>query len=175
MAGSGSGYRRQWRGLGLTSAERSGKQTSISWCLFLIKLLSGRPMPQGRKFFSQMKNPDDGLAIIHRVHAHEDFNRTAQILLTLLNNAQRQHPGKQRCLYLDIDGHRDAKGDYDHDMHELQTKYMEEFLIHFLTRAVTPSGTFQNPNPQNDNIPASLNLIKIDRHGDGAEDLKPRF
>ena len=103
-----------------------------------------------------MKNQDGPLLIVHRVHAHEDFNRTAQILLLLLNEAQRQHPDTNRCLRLEIDGHRDSKGDFDHDMLELQSKFMMEFLMQFLTSAEFPAGKIQNPNPQINEIPPSL-------------------
>ena len=123
-------------------------------------------------------NDSDSIAIAHQVHAHEDFNRTAQILLSLLNEAQRQHPGKKRCLFLEIDGHKNSAGEFDHDMFELQTKFMTDFLIQFLTRVESPVGVFQNPNPQNDTIPKSLGLIKIDRPpSDGPDTFKtkPRF
>ena len=124
-----------------------------------------------------MKDPADAIAIVHRVLAREDFNRTAQILLGLLNQAQRQHPGRKRCLYLEIEGHRDSKGDFDHDMFELQTKFMVGFLLQFLTRVEMPAGSIQNPNPQNNVIPESLNLIKVDRPSDGLGEskTKPRF
>ena len=124
-----------------------------------------------------MNDPADAIAIVHRVHVDEDFSRSAQILLVLLNKAQLQHPGRKRCLYLEIDGHRDSKGDFDHDMFELQTKFMMDFLLQFLTRVEMPSGSIQNPNPQNDVIPENLSLIKIDRPSDGLGDFKtnPRF
>jgi hypothetical protein len=120
-----------------------------------------------------VKDPADVIAIAHRVLAHEDFNRTAQILLVLLVKAQRQYPGKKRCLYLEIDGHRNSAGGFDHDMFELQSKFMGEFLIQFLTRAESPLGIFQNPNPQNNEIPESLNLIKVVQPpSDGADEFK---
>ena len=124
-----------------------------------------------------MKDPADAIAIVHKVLASEDFNRTAQILLVLLNKAQLQHPGKKRCLYLEIDGHRNLKGDFDNDMLELQTKFMGDFLLQFLTHVKMPSGSIQNPNPQNNAIPESLSLIKIDRPSDGLGESKmtPRF
>lgn len=117
----------------------------------------------------------DAIAIVHRVHPHEDFNRTAQILLLLLNKAQREHPGKRRCLHLEINGHRDSNGKFDHDMLELQSKFMSEFLIQFLTRVELPLCAIQNPNPQIDEIPESLNLIRIDPpSADGAAGFKPK-
>ena len=125
-----------------------------------------------------MKRTASGIAIAHRVFAHEDFDHTANILLQLLNNAQRQFAGAKRHLYLDIDGHRNSAGGFDDDMLELQSKFMAEFLIQFLTRADTPLGSFQNPNPQNDKIPEEMQLIRVDRPPSGGLDqsaIKPRF
>jgi len=125
-----------------------------------------------------MKNPSNNIAIAHLVLAHENFDRTAQILLQLLSEAQHQHPGKKRYLFLKIDGHRNSNGGFDDDMHELQSKFMAEFLIQFLTRVETPLGTFQNPNPQNDEIPERLDLVQVDRPAPGGSDefkIKPRF
>jgi hypothetical protein len=62
-------------------------------------------------------------------------------------------------------------------MLELQTKFMGDFLLQFLTHVKMPSGSIQNPNPQNNVIPENLSLIKIDRPSDGLGESKmtPRF
>jgi hypothetical protein len=126
-----------------------------------------------------MKSPSDPIAIAHRVLPHENFERTTQILLKLLHDSQRQHPGKKRHLCLEIEGHRTSNGGFDHDMFELQSKFMLEFLIQFLTRTQMPLGTFQNPNSQNNEIPERLDLIAIDppspSPGSGEFKAKPRF
>lgn len=125
-----------------------------------------------------MKTPDDAIAIVHRVLAHEDFDDTARILLQLLNDAQRKSPGAKRCLYLEIDGHRNSMGTFDEDMFDLQSKFMADFLIQFLSSAETPLARFENPKPQNNEIPKELNLIKIDHPASGGPDesmIKPRF
>jgi hypothetical protein len=125
-----------------------------------------------------MKTPDDKIAIAHRVLAHEDFDETARILLKLLNDAQSKFPGANRYLYLEIDGHRNASGGFDQDTLELQTKFMEDFLIQFLIGADTPLAKFKNPKLQNNEIPKELNLIKIDpppAGGPGESGVKPRF
>ena len=125
-----------------------------------------------------MKTPDDTIAIAHRVLALEDFDETARILLNLLNDAQSKFPGAKRYLYLEIDGHRNSKGGFDQDMLELQTKFMEDFVIQFLIGADTPLAKLKNPKPQNNEIPKELNLIKIDppaSGGPGESGIKPRF
>jgi len=109
-----------------------------------------------------MKKRDKGAVIYHRVFAHEDFDHTAHVLLRLLRNAQRACPGAPRYLYLDIDGHRNADGGFDEDMFELQSKFMAEFLLQFLTRAELPLGSVRNRKPQNDEIPEELDILKVD-------------
>jgi len=60
-------------------------------------------------------------------------------------------------------------------MFELQTKFMTEFLLQFLTSADLPCCKLQNPNPQIDEIPESLALIKIDRPPSaGSDEFKPK-
>ena len=116
-----------------------------------------------------MNHPAGPIAIAHRVLAHEDFDRTAQILLKLLNNAQRKFPGVKRSLFLEIDGHRNSNGGFDDDMFELQSKFIQEFLLQFLTRAVTPLAEYENPAPHNDVIPEELHLVKVDPPLGGVE------
>ena len=122
-----------------------------------------------------MNPPSRPIAIAHRVLAHEDFEHTAQILLKLLNDAQRKFPGANRSLFLEIDGHRNSKGGFDDDMLELQSKFMQEFLLQFVNRAVTPLAEFKNPKPQNDAIPEELNLIRVDPTSPGTGGVKRRF
>jgi hypothetical protein len=109
-----------------------------------------------------MKTPDKTIAIYHRVFPHENFEDTARVLLQLLNKAQSDFPDAPRHLYLEIDGHRNSKGEFDDDMLELQTKFTVEVLIQFLRGANTPLAKVKNQKPQNNNVPSVLNLIKID-------------
>jgi hypothetical protein len=126
-----------------------------------------------------MNQPAGHIAIAHRVFPHEDFDQTAHILLKLLRNAQSKFPGAKRSLFLDIDGHRNSNGQFDDDMLDLQTKFMREFLLQFLSRAVTPLAEFENPEPQNNSIPEELNLIRVDppppSGRSGAPPSNPRF
>jgi hypothetical protein len=71
---------------------------------------------------------EKAVALYHCVYAHEGFEQSAQRLFQLVHDAQQQHPGKKRVLYLDIDGHRTSEGGFDADMFELQ----DEFLLGFL-------------------------------------------
>jgi len=109
-----------------------------------------------------MKTTKPPVVIAHQVLAHENFDKAAQTLLSLLHCAQRQCPGAERVLYLDLEGHTNPDGGFDDDMYELQTKFMVEILMKFLTRAETPLGVYRNSMPQDNNIPEALNLIQVD-------------
>ena len=119
----------------------------------------------------------DGVAIYHLVRVDEDFDHAAFNLLQLIRKVQQTHPGKRRILYLDIESHRNATGQFDQDMFELQSKFMSEFLLQFLSRVVMPLATIDNPRPQNDAIPDELNVLSIDnKSGDESSGgQKPRF
>ena len=83
----------------------------------------------------------------------------------------------KRALFLEIDGHRNSNGGFDDDMLELQSNFMQEFLLQFVTRVVTPLAEFENPKPQNNEIPAELHLIQVDppSAGTGGSEMKRRF
>ena len=114
----------------------------------------------------KLKPGRGGVAIYHVVYAHEDFERTAFNLLRLLQKAQREYPGQKRNLFIDIEGHRTAAGEFDHDMLELQSEFATEFLMQFLSRMVMPLATLENPRPQNDEVPGELTLISRDEGSD---------
>jgi len=124
-----------------------------------------------------MRKPAGVIIIAHVVSAHEDFDHAAQTLLHLLKETQRRHPGCPRALYLEIDGHRNAAGEFDREMIELQTAFMRRFLLQFLVCAETPLGSFENPKPQNEAIPEELNILEFDRPQSGGprKARKPRF
>jgi hypothetical protein len=97
-------------------------------------------------------------AIYHRVYAHEGFEEAAQTLFKLVQQAQQLRPNKKRVLFLDIDGHRNDQGGFDADMFELQTRFLAGFLGRFLTEFTCPLASAKNENPQDNDIPDSLNI-----------------
>jgi hypothetical protein len=124
-----------------------------------------------------MKKPAGIIVIAHVVSAHEDFDHAAHALFRLLRDTQSRHPGCPRALCLEIDGHRNAAGEFDRDMIEFQTAFMRRFLLQFLVCAETPLGSFENTKPQNDAIPKELNILTLDllRHRGPRKARKPRF
>jgi hypothetical protein len=57
------------------------------------------------------------------VHADESFETAAQMIVSIMRSAQRRAPGHPRVLYLDIDRHRLADGNFDPGMLELQKQF----------------------------------------------------
>jgi hypothetical protein len=96
------------------------------------------------------------VAIYHRVYEHEGFEKTAETLFDLVQRAEQQCPGRKRCLYLDVDGHRNSQGGFDSDIMEIQTKFLPQVLSRHLSEFWTLLGHWSNPKPQDNDIPPSL-------------------
>ena len=96
---------------------------------------------------------DRAVAIYHVVYEHEGFEESAQTLFHLVQQAEQQRPGKQRNLYLDIEGHNNDNGGFDKDMLELQTDYLLGFLSRYLSEIHAPLVKTKNPHSQDNNIP----------------------
>lgn len=99
---------------------------------------------------------DKKIAIYHRVYRRENFEKAAKDLFDLIRVAQEQNPNKDRVMYVDIDGHRNAAGGYDADMEELQREFAANVLLQFVKEIHFPLGTYSNPHNQNNNVPEML-------------------
>lgn len=100
---------------------------------------------------------EKGIAIYHVVRKHENFDHAANVLFELVKDAQAKHPGKERHLYLDIEGHKNKSGGFDPDMFELQKEYVLGFLGVWLSKISTPLYQIKNPNQSND-IPDEIHI-----------------
>ena len=78
----------------------------------------------------------DRIALYHRVMRRENFEKAAKDLFELLKTAQVKSPDKDRVLYVDIDGHRNSEGGYDHDMVERKGILALGFWDSFLLRSI---------------------------------------
>lgn len=54
--------------------------------------------------------------IYHSIIEDEDFEKSADILFQLLSHSIKDSPNKKRVLLLNIEGHLNDKGRFDHDM-----------------------------------------------------------
>jgi hypothetical protein len=98
------------------------------------------------------------VALYHRVYENEGFEEAARGLWGILRLAVEQYPGRARLLYLDIDGHQNSAGGFDHDMYELQTHFVLGHLMQFLTEAHVPLAHVRNPGQQSDEVPEELHI-----------------
>jgi hypothetical protein len=91
------------------------------------------------------------------VYQQDGFEQAATALFALVRRAERAHPGKRRVLYLDIEGHRNAQGAYDHEMVELQQEFLFGCLLPYLSEVYLPVGLHvTNPHPQRADLPDKL-------------------
>jgi hypothetical protein len=105
---------------------------------------------------SRVESGDKAIAIYHVVYPHEGFEEAAQALFTLVQEAQRRHPGKPRKLYLDIEGHRQSGGGFDPDMVELQQEFLLGFLSPYLSEIHAPLVRATNTKPQANELPPTF-------------------
>jgi hypothetical protein len=78
-----------------------------------------RPSSGGRRRSVRPSGGGKAIALYHAVYAHEGFEDAARAILEITRKAAQEYPGQPRLLYVDIDGHRNAKGGFDSDMYEL--------------------------------------------------------
>ncbi len=97
------------------------------------------------------------VALYHIVYRDEGFEEAATALFEIVREAERIYPGQRRILYLDIEGHRNEQGGYDHDVFELQRDFVLGVLMPFLAEAHLPiPGQVINREPQRNDIPDRL-------------------
>lgn len=90
--------------------------------------------------------------LYHVVKPYENFDKSAKSLFKLIVEAQKQVPNTERHIYLDIEGHRNEKGGFDHDMFELQSHFVG-FIMPYIKSISTPLGKMINPKNQINAIP----------------------
>ena len=118
---------------------------------------------KGRRFpglRSKRKQRKRALAqMSDRIMRRENFEKAAEDLFGLLKSAQAKYPNQERILYVDIDGHRNSEGGYDHDMFELQSDFGIGFLGKYFTEIHFPLASVKNPNPQCNDVPDKFEIF----------------
>ncbi|MGW1225590.1 HNH endonuclease signature motif containing protein [Streptomyces sp. NPDC002530] len=99
-----------------------------------------------------------GVAIHHDMKVYENFERSAQRIFACVRQAERASPGAPRFLYIDVQGHLNEAGGFDHDAHELMRDFAMGFLLPYLTEVHTPLLGVRNPEPQRNDIPHVLGI-----------------
>ena len=101
----------------------------------------------------EIRKDHDGVHLDYCVTEDQNFDGAVFGLLQLLQQAQRDHPDSPRHLHLAVEGHRLPNGAFDPDAFELQSKFLMEFLMEYLTHATIPLCEVKNPRPQKNSIP----------------------
>ena len=105
-----------------------------------------------------------GVALYHAVFEEENFEDSVYHIHRLLKSAQDTSPNKKRFLYIDIYGHRNETGGFDHDMYELQRYFLLGFIAPYLTEIHLPLGVIKNKKVQKNNVPETIEIIeKLDQ------------
>lgn len=123
--------------------------------------MARRPRQQTRKSRARK-----GVAIYHDMKVYENFERSAQRIFECVQAAQKQSPGAPRYLYLDIQGHRNEAGGYDHDALELMRDFAMGWLGQYLTEISNPLLHIRNPKRQRDDLP---DVLRIGYPDDGSD------
>jgi hypothetical protein len=99
------------------------------------------------------------VVIYHVVFEHENFATAAPQIYKLVAQTQVQFPNRRRILYVDIDGHRDENGAWDHDMWELQRYFLLGFLMPFLNEVHMPLIAVQNNKFQRNDLFEKMEIL----------------
>lgn len=105
---------------------------------------------------------DKGIAIQHTVFAEENFQTAARMIYKLIYTAQQNFPNQKRILYLDIEGHRNDAGGYDHDMLELQEEFILGFVMPYITAVYMPLISVENKKLQKNELVEDLAIFAED-------------
>jgi hypothetical protein len=105
---------------------------------------------------SPPKEQGKAIALYHDMRVEEDFERCAQRLFEILQYAARKLPDQRRILFLDIQGHRNELGAFDHDAWEILRYFVLEYLFPYLSEVYTPLIGVKNSKPQRNDVPEQL-------------------
>jgi hypothetical protein len=101
-----------------------------------------------------------GIALYHAVFEEEGFEDSVEHIHSLLKSAQDNTPNQKRFLFLDIDGHRNENGGFDHDVYELQRYFLLGFLAPYFTEIYMPLGSIKNEKAQRNDIPERIEIFE---------------
>ncbi|MFE5622482.1 HNH endonuclease signature motif containing protein [Streptomyces virginiae] len=115
---------------------------------------------------ARKKKRRKGVAIYHDMKVYENFERCAIRIFECIKQAEKGSPGAPRSLYIDIQGHRNEAGGFDHDALELIKDFALGFLGDYLTEIHTPLYHVRNPGKQRNDIPE---VLQINHPDDGSK------
>jgi hypothetical protein len=98
-------------------------------------------------------------AIYHVIMPKDTFEDAAQAIFASVFLLQKNYPNQERMIVIDIEGHRNKQGGFDHDMFELQCYFNLNIILPYVTRIFSPLACVENKYPQINEIPEELNVF----------------
>lgn len=119
------------------------------------------------------------ISLYHDMRVEDDFEAAAQHVFDIVRAAEQTAPGTPRYLHLDIQGHRNDAGGFDHDALELMRDFVIGFLGEYLTEIHTPLASYRRTRPQRNDVPDALGIVPARDAADRTFDvnmlaIKPR-
>jgi len=102
---------------------------------------------------------DKAMLFYHLVKKHEGWETSAGMIIDMINSSGQKFPGKPRILVLDIEGHRNSEGGFDHEMWVLQHDVVQKMLSGYFTEVQMPLCHYRvNPETRrsDDDLPLAL-------------------
>lgn len=129
------------------------------------------PMPKKKNKSAPTKNAtqkkEKSILLYHDMRVEEDFEMCARRIFEVVKSAAEKYPRKPRFLWLEVQGHRNDLGGFDHDSYELMSNFILKFLSPYLSEIRTPLVRLRNSGDQREDIPDLLTIIPPE---DGSED-----
>ncbi|HEX4370149.1 MAG TPA: hypothetical protein VH019_02290 [Rhizomicrobium sp.] len=98
--------------------------------------------------------------LYHRIFSTDDFATAASDIIRLVHGSQKHVPNRRRLLFVDIEGHRQKRGNFDSDMFELQYQFLSDFVIPYVTEIHMPLFSVQNTKAQVNEVPEGVFFMK---------------
>lgn len=100
----------------------------------------------------------DQVSIYHIVKPEDTFDASASAVFSLVIEAQKRFPGRDRVIYLDIEGHKGNAAGFDPDFFEFQQEFLQGFVGPFVRALAMPLLSVVNPNEQRNDLPDKLEI-----------------
>lgn len=112
------------------------------------------------KYKVQKKKED--IILRCNISLNENFEQAAKKIYRLIYEIGEREPNLKRALVVEIQGHRNEEGGYDHDMFELQYEFLLKCMLPFLHSLHIPLVSVTNAKPQK-NLPTGELMICSNR------------
>lgn len=109
----------------------------------------------------ESKPKNKKIAMYHVILENEGFEESASHIHRIVKECQELFPNLKRCLYLDIDAHKNSTGGFDDDMYELQRHFLLGYFSQFLSELNIPLCKIKNDKGQVNLIAEELQISTV--------------